>query len=408
MVRPRRCYTAVVSNATDDAGPAGQRLLRLHAVTLYVRDRARSVRFFVDALGFSQVSGGGGAGEPAWVAVAPPDGSALVSLVEMWDGSPLPPAPAIVFLTDDVHARHAEWTRRGVRFPRAPIAGAWGAYAVFEDPDGNAMTLATVDPLTRELDAARRTAAERAERERQAAFELRLAADVQARLFPQTAPPAATLDYAGTCRQARRVGGDYYDFLDLGGGRLVLVLADVSGKGMPAALLMASLQAHVRGAGLTAGGDPARVLEAVNQRCWDAWPSSAYASLIYAEYDAGTRRLRYVNCGHPPLLLVRRDGGIERLAATTTVLGLFEACPCPTAETPLEPGDRLLLYSDGVTEALDAGGVEFGEERLIATLRAADATAPASALVDRVCAAVLAHGGGEQYDDVTVIAAVAR
>ena len=381
-------------------------LLRLHAVALYVRDRARSVRFFVEALGFSRISGGGGAGEPAWVAVAPPDGSALVSLVEVADGATLPAAPALVFLTDDVRARHTEWSGRGVRFPQAPVNGDWGVYAVFEDPDGNAMTLASVDPLTRELDAARRAAADRAERERRAAFELRLAADVQARLLPQDAPPIARLDYAGTCRQARRIGGDYYDFLDLGGGRVALVLADVSGKGMPAALLMARLQAPVRVASLTAGGDPGRVLEDVNRRCWDAWPSNAYASLVYVDYDAGTRRLRYVNCGHPPMLLLRRGGEVERLAATATVLGLFDACPCAVAEAVLEPGDRLVLYSDGVTEALDAAGVEFGEDRLVHAVRAAGDVA-AAALVEAICGRELAHGGLEQYDDVTVIVAAA-
>jgi serine phosphatase RsbU (regulator of sigma subunit)/catechol 2,3-dioxygenase-like lactoylglutathione lyase family enzyme len=380
-------------------------LLRLHAVTLFVRDRERSVRFFVDTLGFTLLSGAGAAGEPSWVAVVPPDGTALLSLVERAEATPAD-APPLVLLTDDVQARYDAWRQRGVEFRQAPMAGAWGgAHAVFDDPDGHAFTLASIDPLTRERDAARRAAADRAELERRAAYELRLAADVQARLLPQMPPRLPGLDYAGACRQARRVGGDYYDFLRVGDDRLALVLADVSGKGMPAALLMASLQAHLRAACLDAAGDPSRVLTQVNARFWEASPPSSYASLVYLDYDDRTRRLRYANCGHPPALLFRRDGTVETLAATGVVLGLFDEWTCAIAETRVEPGDRLVVYSDGVTEALDAAGTEFGEARLIAAVQAA-ASAPAAALVEQVTAEVLRFGAGDQYDDITLIAAI--
>ena len=392
--------------ATDEPGgdrPAPPHL-RLHAVTLFVRDRARSVRFFVDALGFSVLSGPGAAGEPGWTAVIPPDGTAILSLVEDPDAAGRAGAP-IDLLTTDVHGCHAAWTARGVRFRQPPATGAWGGvHAVFEDPDGHVITLASIDPLTRELDARRRAEAERAERDRRAAYELRLAADVQARLLPQALPSVRTLDYAGRCRQARRVGGDYYDCFRLGDDRLALVLTDVSGKGMPAALLMASLQAYVREACLAAGGDPVRVPAHVNQRFWDASPSSAYASAIYVDYDDRTRRLRYVNCGHPTALLLRRDGVLEALAATGTVLGLFDHWGGQVAETTLEVGDRLVLYSDGVTEAVDADGSEFGEPRLVEALRRASGTA--AAIADQVTADVLAFGGADQYDDLTLIVAV--
>ena len=173
--------------ALDDPSAArdSASLLRLHAVTLFVEDRGASVRFFVDALGFALLSGGGGPGEPSWVAVAPPDGTALLSLVERPGQMSAADAPPIVLLTNDVPARYEAWRRRGVHFSQPPVSGAWGgAHAVFEDPDGHVFTLASVDPLTRELDAARRSTAEREERERRAAYDLRLAAEVQARLLP--------------------------------------------------------------------------------------------------------------------------------------------------------------------------------------------------------------------------------
>jgi len=182
------------------------------------------------------------------------------------------------------------------------------------------------------------------------------------------------------------------------------VLADVSGKGMPAALLMASLQAYLREACLAAAGDPVQVLAHVNQRFWDASPSSAYASALYVDYDDRTRRLRYVNCGHPPALLLRRDGVLETLAATGTVLGLFEEWSGAVVEATLGVGDRLVLYSDGVTEALAADGSEFGEARLIEALHRASGSA--AAIVDRLTADVLGFGGADQYDDLTLIVAV--
>jgi catechol 2,3-dioxygenase-like lactoylglutathione lyase family enzyme len=389
--------------------PVKARQLRLHAVTLLVRDRARSIRFFVEDLGFSLISGPAAVGASSWVAVAPPDGSAVLSLVESAADPPSSgPVAPLVFLTNDVAAVYGEWTRRGVRFQRPPMMGAWaGASAVFEDPDGHAFMLASADPLTREFDASLRARGERDERARRVAYEQRLAADVQARLFPQARPPLATLDYAGTCRQARHVGGDYYDFLRLRGDRVALVLADVSGKGMPAALLMASLQAHVRAACLDVGGDPARVLSQVNARFWDASPANSYASLLFVEYDDLTRRIRYANCGHPPALLSRRNGRVERLAATTAAIGMFDTWTCETVETSLERGDRLVLYSDGVTEAIDAAGAEYGDARLVETL-ARDGKEGADALVARIAADVNAFGGADQYDDITVIAAVGR
>ena len=145
--------------------------------------------------------------------------------------------------------------------------------------------------------------AERMEAERRAGRELEIAREVQAKLLPQHTPAMTSLDYAGGCIQARQVGGDYYDFL-VRPGRLGLVLADISGKGMSAALLMASLQASLRGHDAQAPDDLPRVLHAVNQTFFGSTASNLYATLFFGLYDERTARLRYVNCGHlPPVVL---------------------------------------------------------------------------------------------------------
>src|SRR5260221_7969162 len=149
--------------------------------------------------------------------------------------------------------------------------------------------------------------AQGAEAERRATRELEIARQVQARLFPQLAPPLTTLEYAGICVQARKVGGDYYDFLDLGDDRFGFVVGDVSGKGMAAALLMANLQANLRSQCAIAARDLPRVMRAVNRLFFDNTPESAYATLFFGEYDDRTRRLSYLNCGHLAGLVLRRD-----------------------------------------------------------------------------------------------------
>ena len=212
--------------------------------------------------------------------------------------------------------------------------------------------------------------AERIEAERRIAQEMEYAKQVQARLFPQKLPSMKTLEYAGGCIQARQVGGDYYDFLELRPGRLALVLADIAGKGISGALLMANLQANLRSQYAVALDDLPRLLKSVNQLFYENSSDSSYATLFFADYDDSSRRLRYVNCGHLPPLLLRADGQLERLTATNTVLGLFEKWECAVAEVQLAPGDTLVLYTDGVTEAENAEGEQFGESRLAETMLA--------------------------------------
>jgi sigma-B regulation protein RsbU (phosphoserine phosphatase) len=249
--------------------------------------------------------------------------------------------------------------------------------------------------------------AERIEAERRIAQEMDYAKQVQARLFPQKLPPMKTVEYVGGCIQARQVGGDYYDFLELRPGRLALVLADIAGKGISGALLMANLQANLRSQYAVALEDLPRLLKSVNQLFYENSSDSSYATLFFADYDDSSRRLRYVNCGHLPPLLLRADGRLERLTATNTVVGLFEKWECAVAEVQLAPGDTLVLYTDGVTEAESPEGQEFGESRLAETLRA-HRHLPVDSLLETIVAAAQKFGGGEQADDITIVVARCR
>jgi sigma-B regulation protein RsbU (phosphoserine phosphatase) len=246
--------------------------------------------------------------------------------------------------------------------------------------------------------------AEKLEAEQRAAREMEIAREVQARLFPQKLPPLATLDYAGRCVQARQVGGDYYDFLDLGPGRLGLLLADIAGKGISGALLMANLQANLRSQYAVALHDPSRLLRSVNQLFFQNTADSSYATLFFADYDDASRRLRYANCGHNPPVLVRAGGAVERLTATATVLGLFEEWECPIAEQTFHPGDTLVVYSDGVTEARSDSGEEFSDSRLIETILKCRHLSSRE-LLDRLLETVQKFSGSEQEDDITLVIA---
>ncbi len=245
--------------------------------------------------------------------------------------------------------------------------------------------------------------AERMEAERRAEQEMQIARQVQSRLLPQQAPVLKTLDCAGKCIQTRAVGGDYYDFLDFGAGKLGMVLADISGKGMSAALLMANLQANLRGQYALAMEDFPRLLRSVNYLFYKNTETSNYATMFFAIYDEQRRALRYVNCGHNAPMLLRADGSVERLEATATVLGLFEQWDCTVAELQMATGDVLVMYTDGISEAAEGEeGEEFGDERLIASIRQRQAQ-PAAQMLDGVVAEVQEFSKGYQADDMTMI-----
>jgi sigma-B regulation protein RsbU (phosphoserine phosphatase) len=247
------------------------------------------------------------------------------------------------------------------------------------------------------------TIRKQAEPVRKRKSELEIAANVQQKLFPRKLHRLSSLDYAGTCVPALEVGGDYYDFLDVNEYSIGFVLGDVSGKGVPAALLMANLQACFRSQQPQALERPAAVLAAVNKHFFDSTAAERFATLVLAVYDERTRKVRYVNCAHCPPLMARAGGEIERLESTATMLGAFARWNCTEAETQLGPGDTLLLYSDGVTEAGADSGEEFGEERLNHALRA-NLSLPAEALVQAIVAEVNEFSAGSRSDDVTVVA----
>ncbi len=366
----------------------------------------------MDQLGFKLAFDNRIDGYGRFVVVSPPDGTAVLALI-----SPAPDSEEykligrsadVVFVTEDVNAKYEEWCKRGVRFLQPPQEPVWGGlFAPFEDIDGNPLKLVGSDELSHEVDAQRRAAAERQESERRAAQELEIAKQVQARLFPQSLPLVTTLDYAGMCIQARQVGGDYYDFLDLGRGRLGMVIGDISGKGMPAALLMVNLQANLRSQTGIAVDEPQRLLRSVNQLFYENTPDNAYASLFFAEYDNSSQSLRYANCGHLSPLLLRRGVTLERIESTCTLLGLFNEWDCEMGERRLFPGDTLVLYTDGITESFNQAGEEFGEERLVEVFRR-HCKLSARGLLAAIVDEVRQFSPQEQHDDITLIVAECR
>lgn len=239
------------------------------------------------------------------------------------------------------------------------------------------------------------------------AREMAVAREVQSKLFPQRMPPLETLDYAGNCEQACAIGGDYYDFIDMGRGRVGLALADVSGKGIYAALLMANLQGSLRSQRALALDDLAAFLRSVNKLFYESMTLGFFATLFFAEYSDATRTLRYVNCGHYPAFLIRTGGRYEKLHSTATVLGLFEKWDCHVREVKMSPGDILVMYSDGVTEARSKSGELFGEERMLGAV-CANAGLPAAHILGAIAASARQFGGELQEDDLTLLVARAR
>ena len=411
--------------------------LRLQSVTVYVRDLDQSLSFYLDQLGFQLIFDARIQPDRRFVTVAPPDGTANLTLVAPDPGSEQVkligrPAP-VTFVTEDVLAKYREWTKRGVRFQFAPRlkrlkyevhvraqqsadpsatsaehAPIWGGvFTRFRDLDGNSFSLVSFDEVTQAVEAQRSAIAQRLESERRALQELEIAKQVQARLFPQSQPPLRTLEYAGLCIQARKVGGDYYDFLELGQERLGFVIGDISGKGIAAALLMANLQANLRSQCAIALDQPQRFLRSVNQLFCANTPDGAFATVFFAEYDDAASRLRYANCGHLPALLLHSDHTVERLHATATVLGIFKDWDCEIGEHQLRPGDMLALYTDGITESYDEADEQFGEGRLIEAMRRHCGLSP-QCLMDSIVAEVRQYSPREQHDDITLIIAKHR
>ena len=246
--------------------------------------------------------------------------------------------------------------------------------------------------------------------------ELEIARQVQTQLFPQMAPQVPGLDLYGVCKPARVVSGDYYDFLRLGGNQVGLVLGDISGKGISAALLMAAIQSSLH-AQFYDGHAPdsapyalplstATVVERLNRQLFAGSPAEKYATFFYAVYDASTRRLAYTTAGHPPPALFRRQE-VLRLETGGTVVGLFSTIHYEQAVVELEPGDLLLAFTDGLTEPENSYGEEYGEARLLDVARRALGSRP-ELLVEEIYRSVSDWTGSpELQDDMTLLVAKA-
>jgi phosphoserine phosphatase RsbU/P len=268
--------------------------------------------------------------------------------------------------------------------------------------------------------------------------ELAIAYEVQDLLFPHEFTGLTSLEVYGVCRPARSVSGDYYDFIPLGTDRLVLAVGDISGKGISAALLMATVHAFVRayslepdmvltpvalGVGAFSNGDPrmyyrgdgitqsqlapGMLMTTLNYQLFRSTPPEKYATMFLGCYDATVRELKYCNAGHLPPIMLRENGGVSRLETSGTVVGLFDGATYDESTIAMQPGDIFVAFSDGVTEPENESG-EFGEERLIELIQG-HRHQPLSKIGDAIIGSVSDWiGGAEQPDDVTVVLARAR
>ena len=240
--------------------------------------------------------------------------------------------------------------------------------------------------------------------ERIMARDLSQAAEIQGRMLPEKAPDVPGADLAGFNMACRTVGGDYYDFFTYRDGRVALALGDVSGKGMPASLMMMALHARVQ----VLAEDPgnlAAFMTRLNKATCATCPSNRFITFFFSVLNAVTGELDYANAGHNPPILVRASGDAEMLEGGGPVLGILSIAPYSQMHAQLDHGDMLVLYSDGVTEANNAAYEEFDEERFIEVLRA-HRTLPATEIVQAVIRAVTEFAAGApQADDITVLVA---
>jgi sigma-B regulation protein RsbU (phosphoserine phosphatase) len=231
--------------------------------------------------------------------------------------------------------------------------------------------------------------------------ELDQAREIQVALLPREMPDFEGYEISGAWQPARIVSGDYYDVLKLTNDRLAVCIGDVSGKGMPAALLMANVQAAVK-AFASDTVTPAELCRKVNGILYGNIPENRFMTFFYGTIDRRTNRFSYTCAGHNPPFLIRRDGAELRLDQGGTVLGLFSAGEYQQAEISLVPGDSLLLFTDGVTDAASPEDEEFGEERLARVLRRSVGSS-AEELQKMVLREVWDFCGGNFHDDVTIV-----
>ena len=233
--------------------------------------------------------------------------------------------------------------------------------------------------------------------------DLALAAEVQKRLLPEKPPKTAVASLAAHSLAARSVGGDYYDFLDIGDHRIGIALADVAGKGVAAALIMSAVHASLRAISDEGHLSLPELASKMNRFLYRSTGSSSYATFFYAQLDEECRQLRYVNAGHNPPYLLRRANGIEELASGGMIIGMFPQATYEEAKVDLQSGDVLIIFTDGVTEALNPNEEEFGEERLKTLLRAV-AGLPVNEMSARISGELTRWiDSAPQHDDLTFI-----
>jgi sigma-B regulation protein RsbU (phosphoserine phosphatase) len=234
--------------------------------------------------------------------------------------------------------------------------------------------------------------------------DLSQAAEIQQRMLPEQAPNVPGADLAGYNAACRTVGGDYYGFFHYDGGRAALALGDVSGKGMPASLLMMALHARVQVLAEDPG-DLGGFMSRLNKATCANCPSNRFITFFFCILDAASGELRFANAGHNPPILVRANGNAEMLEGGGPVLGILSIAPYSEAQARVEQGDMLVLYSDGVTEANNPEYDEFGEDRLIEVLRQ-NRHLPAQGIVKAVTKALAEFAGtAPQADDITLVVA---
>ena len=233
--------------------------------------------------------------------------------------------------------------------------------------------------------------------------ELEIARGVQERLFPQEPPELAGLDYAARCRPAKTVGGDYFDFIAMPDGGLLFTIGDVSGKGIAAAVLMACIQASIRGQALRRPESVAALVTDFNQAVYSFSSNVKYSTLFCGLLNPGMRKLTYVNAGQVPPVVIRRDGKIERLREGGMPLGLMGTASYREADVALEAGDALVCFSDGISEATNVLE-EMWDDAYLSILQQ-NAHLPAREIIEHLIEGVDAFAGeAEQADDITVVA----
>jgi sigma-B regulation protein RsbU (phosphoserine phosphatase) len=233
--------------------------------------------------------------------------------------------------------------------------------------------------------------------------EIEIAREVQERLFPQRIPQLAGVELAGHCRPALGVGGDYYDMIELEGGRLAIAIGDVSGKGIGAALLMASLRASLHGLLDVDSTGLARVVSKLNRLVYESSTSNRYATFFLAIYDHATHALHYVNGGHNAPVVLRASGEVVRLEACGPVVGLLPAVQFEERVEILQPGDIFIGYTDGISEAMTSDDEEWGEDRMIEAASASRELCPKQLLEALMAGADGFTAGAPQHDDMTLV-----